>query len=90
MNAKKCDRCGAYYELKEAGLHDPIAEAMRRITSNLSCGPAAGALELLTEKVDLCPSCEKSLRAWWRRKEGERDELHPAPTDGEEQNNGNE
>lgn len=64
-NAKKCDRCGAYYDL------DPIeANPLARLAEISKRCAAAHSRDLedlavcIKGTVDLCPDCSKSLRRW--------------------------
>ena len=51
MNAKKCDRCGAYYEIKQkAGI--------------VRYSNAGVCVAWLSAIKDLCPSCYAELKDW--------------------------
>lgn len=64
-NAKKCDRCGAYYDLYPT-VENPLtrlAEAMKRASTAKERDPEA-MIACIKDVVDLCPGCEESLRRW--------------------------
>jgi len=87
MNAKKCDRCGAYYMEKEQGAFDFIIKDLHETVAGIS-GQRPRAMEMILKVVDLCPSCTKDLRRWWSRILFIDAPAETAPTDREEQNNG--
>ena len=62
-NAKKCDRCGAYYQEVEATAIEALAKSMTSIFE-------AKIPKIIEMAVDLCPSCCTSLKRWWNEKEG--------------------
>lgn len=69
--AKKCDRCGAFYEEVDAEpsaveiLVRDAAEALFPSRTR-NCDFVRG----IEETVDLCTECLKSLKAWWNMKGG--------------------
>lgn len=66
-DAKKCDRCGKFYQETEPTALGSLASAMEQL---LSPGTIC-ARKLLVEKfLDLCPSCSASLTQWLKGKEG--------------------
>lgn len=69
--AKKCDRCGAYYETGAKTELENALERIARAATVLHSGAttAIKVCEALEEKIDLCPSCEKSFKKWFTAKE---------------------
>ena len=60
-NAKKCDRCGAYYQEANPNLINTIAFAVEHIAmkpEELKC------ISVIEKLLDLCPPCTKSLKRW--------------------------
>lgn len=51
MNAKKCDRCGAYYDIKQKA-------GIVRYSNTGVCVAWLSAIK------DLCPSCYAELKDW--------------------------
>ena len=49
MNAKKCDRCGAYFTKAEDGIRIMLWDTKI----------------LKFRRQDLCPSCYQDLKQWW-------------------------
>lgn len=61
MEAKKCDRCGAFYEYRELTPMESAVEAVKRMVNLVNkkeCKPDFNN--------DLCVGCQISLRAWWK------------------------
>ena len=59
-NAKKCDRCGVLYEIKEIGAGAELARSLAE-------GFIRGGIAPITNR-DLCQNCEKSFKEWWFRR----------------------
>ena len=55
MNAKKCDRCGKYYELNR---ESKTPNAISKFKEDF-CGFCNH-----TEKYDVCPKCMESFERW--------------------------
>ena len=51
-NAKKCDRCGAFYDIKE----NPILSIERTGTPYIN--------NKYSKYIDLCPQCLEELKQW--------------------------
>lgn len=58
MNAKKCDRCGNYYQLV---WETPIETLARTMASVMYTHQL---LERIEACVDLCPNCTEELKTW--------------------------
>lgn len=59
-NAKKCDRCGAYYQEVEPNLIDTLVSKIGFLAK-----PREYTTHTLIEScVDLCPKCSRSLKNW--------------------------
>ena len=65
MDAKKCDRCGAFYEVRYSNIIDELTKAINAITH------AEDLREIMEENVDLCPDCSKQLLKWLKGREFE-------------------
>ena len=66
-DAKKCDRCGRYYQEVEPTALDSLAQAMSPL---LVPGHVYAKRSIIEKFLDLCPSCSKSLEKWLKGKEG--------------------
>lgn len=66
MNAKKCDRCGVFYEPK---YKTAIADALESIAKSFATFTEAQAREFTEDvelKFDLCPTCKNDLKEWFK------------------------
>ena len=70
-NAKKCDRCGDFYEEKISDVFNEASTALYRLTNAFSpfCADNAEGCRKIECVVDLCPNCSRSLKKWWSRKD---------------------
>lgn len=57
MNAKKCDRCGRYYD---KNVRQSYILAKQQVLSDL------------TERIDLCKQCADELEEWFRKEDIEK------------------
>ena len=57
MIAKKCDRCGAFYEEKEPNAIQELANSLSEFARYKKATPRM--------YNDLCKECEKSFYKWW-------------------------
>jgi predicted HNH restriction endonuclease len=64
--AKKCDRCGSFYEERDPNFIESLAYQIRSIASPRK----HGVIYSITSLIDLCPNCSKSLKNWVQIKEG--------------------
>ena len=61
--AKKCDRCGAFYqEIKPQGIAETLEAALGMMLQK-----RAPEEILIKSVVDLCTKCENELHDWWTR-----------------------
>lgn len=68
-DAKKCDRCGSYYELK---YYNALEQAAQEISDVLDLTPGrAKVAKKILENVDLCSKCTESLKKWIKNTETE-------------------
>ena len=65
-NAKKCDRCGRYYEEREANALEELGKILSEISIPRKPQPIF--------RNDLCTVCEKSLNRWWKETDNEQRE----------------
>lgn len=62
MNAKKCDRCGEFYTIREPNVFETIMIDLRRNVDFLLGKQQLRELVAIVEKtIDLCPCCTKDL-----------------------------
>lgn len=54
-NAKKCDRCGGYFDNSSTGFNHIMLDNSNRISTN-------------NKMLDLCPSCMKALMLYLQNK----------------------
>lgn len=64
MNAKKCDRCGAFYTEVEENTLMRVINDMGEALKKMTVGDPFSLFERLKDHVDLCKDCEKSLKKW--------------------------
>lgn len=67
-NAKKCDRCGEFYQ--ECAVN-AIEQFVNDCKTAFSPWERLSPAETIETMLDLCPSCSKSLRRWLKGCEGE-------------------
>lgn len=68
--AKKCDRCGEFYqEIEPQGIAETLEAALGMMLQR-----RAPEEVLIGSVVDLCPKCENELHDWWTRKGDRKDE----------------
>ena len=75
MNARICDRCGAFYEERELNAFEAAVISINKIAERLS-SPKKGITEIIcaiSENVDLCPECSKSFKEWFLSAKEERE-----------------
>lgn len=72
-NAKKCDRCGVFYESYNVKEHDKNTNGFMALNIDLRGGYS------FHKAQDLCPACNKSLHDWFEKcKSGDvPSETHP-------------
>lgn len=63
MLAKKCDRCGAFYEEIEPNAIEALGNSLRELVKGISKAP----IPILHN--DLCGECRKSFDEWWNGKD---------------------
>lgn len=64
MNAKKCDRCGKFYTIKEPNAIEAI-KALGTSFAELSTPERTNkAISALNTAIDLCENCEKEFKKW--------------------------
>ena len=68
-DAKKCDRCGGYYEEREPNTLDGFADVLNSMIEYICNAPGKTNPDRIAHSFDLCPECNKSFKKWW--KEGE-------------------
>ena len=65
--AKKCDRCGVFYEERQLTAMESLAESLKAICMT----QAERKLEMaIGISLDLCPCCSKSLKKWVKGTDG--------------------
>ena len=62
-DAKKCDRCGAYYQEVKKNYLDSLADALRPITMTQE---ERKCWTLIESFLDFCPNCTKSFKRWMK------------------------
>lgn len=68
--AKKCDRCGAYYQEVEATGINILVKCM---TDMFEPATVLKNIAVIEQFLDLCPSCSESLKRWVKGKEDTED-----------------
>lgn len=65
-NAKKCDRCGMFYQEVEPSACDVLANSFSEMFSPKNLRNIQSAVEAM---IDFCPQCSKEFTMWLKRKE---------------------
>ena len=67
-SAKKCDRCGSYYEIDDN--KNPITlfaeRTIKTLVNSDADHMADRMMEMTLAMIDLCPECAKELRDWFK------------------------
>lgn len=64
-NAKKCDRCGNFYQEVEPNTIDQVANAISNLVASIATHAyVEKQIRVIENFLDLCPSCSKSLKRW--------------------------
>lgn len=61
MNAKKCDRCGKFYTVKEPNAIEALGMSFAELSTPERTNKAISALNTA---IDLCEDCEKEFKKW--------------------------
>lgn len=69
-NAKKCDRCGAYYQEVEATVIEILT---KQVTEMFESKTVLQNIAVIEKFLDFCPSCSESLKRWVKGKEDTED-----------------
>jgi hypothetical protein len=64
-NAKKCDRCGMFYQEVEPSAFDVLANSFSEMFSSENLRNIQSEVE---EMIDFCPQCSKEFTMWLKRK----------------------
>jgi uncharacterized protein with PIN domain len=82
MIAKKCTRCGKFYEIRSENLFETLARNLKKVAAitNDRLWERLMLMEKLEKETDLCPACLKSLNEWM--KEGAKNEQEERTSDG--------
>ena len=64
-DAKKCDRCGNFYQEVEPNAFEELGKAISDMVAYIA-RPANVKKQIVVIEgfLDLCPSCSKSLKRW--------------------------
>ena len=65
-NAKKCDRCGLFYQEVDPSAIDILANSFFETFSSKNLRNVQSVVE---EMIDFCPQCSKEFTMWLKRKE---------------------
>lgn len=70
-NAKKCDRCGNYYQERQPNAFEAFSNSLFDVVAKPE---VLYKIETIEKFLDLCPACSKSLKRWMKLKEDTDDE----------------
>jgi hypothetical protein len=70
-NAKKCDRCGMFYQEVDPSAIDILVNSFSEMFTSSNLRNVQSAVEGM---VDFCPQCSKEFTIWLKRKEKFNDE----------------
>lgn len=71
--ARKCDRCGKLYELKEiVGIEAALARLSVALGGKYNM-VITKKIHVVTSELDLCTDCTKSFKQWWKEAKNEAD-----------------
>ena len=65
MDAKKCDRCGNFYQQEDWRHGDIIVKKKRKEIT----GVIFGDIYFIDDDIDLCPECLAFIKNWLTNKE---------------------
>lgn len=65
-NAKKCDRCGNYYQECEPNAIESLCNAFVGMVAQKE---VLHKIAVIEQCLDLCPACSKSLKRWMKLEE---------------------
>lgn len=65
-NAKKCDRCGMFYQEVDPSAIDILVNSFAEVFTSSNLINVQSAVEGM---VDFCPQCSKEFTMWLKRKE---------------------
>ena len=70
MNAKKCDRCGAFYERYAREAEPSDSDKIKNLLNNKRNGfMITQDIGYYSENIDLCPECFEELLKWLDNKQ---------------------
>lgn len=61
--AKKCDRCGRLYEIRENNIVLDVAKSIERLCV---FDPIRDNCEKFDSRFDVCNECLHSFKTWWK------------------------
>lgn len=65
MNAKKCDRCGTFYDSYGREVNETDSDKIKRLFQNNRDGIGLSKSDgYISPHIDLCPSCLEELIKW--------------------------
>lgn len=65
MNAKKCDRCGNFFQPEDWRHGDIVVKKKRKEIT----GVIFGDIYFIDDDIDLCPGCSAFIKNWLTNKE---------------------
>lgn len=65
MDAKKCDRCGTFYQPEDWRHGDIVVKKKRKEIT----GVIFGDIYFIDDDIDLCPGCSAFIKNWLTNKE---------------------
>lgn len=68
MNAKKCDRCGTFYQPENWKDGDVVIKTKRKIISSVT-DLIFSEFNFDEVGIDLCPGCTAFIKDWLTKKE---------------------
>lgn len=68
MDAKRCDRCGAFYQPENWKHGDIVVKKKIKERKMLVFGDV-GNVFFIDESIDLCPGCSAFIKDWLTNKE---------------------
>lgn len=64
MTVIKCDRCGAIFKKVPMSLSEEIKGVVENFISPAEKLRRIEQIEVITDRLDLCPDCTESLKKW--------------------------
>ena len=66
MNAKKCDRCGEFFQNTTTTVAEELSAAAKQLFESNENYRIRMLISSVAVNVDLCKNCSDSLKSWFK------------------------